>query len=334
MGRWTRRALALALGCAAAAALVEASFRAFGPRAPDPLTEAALAPFDVPFERERNSFGFHDCEWTIEKPADTWRLLVLGDSFCEGRRVPRDELFLELLERALQDRARRAPGAPRSVEVLNVSGSGWDTPMELDQLELALERGVAPDAVLLVFFVNDATSLDANPELVFDVLDGLHRRDAWASGLSAAWDWFDWQRRRARAERTLLADYERSFFGSAAETEHWSASREGFARLAALARERGFRAGVVLFPMLIDVDEQLAGAHVLARIYGEVERAAAELGLPVTSLLPAFAGREARDLWISPIDAHPNPLANALVAPLLESFVLEAGLVELAGAGG
>lgn len=101
-------------------------------------------------EVEINSLGLRDKEYPYQKPADTLRVLVLGDSFPEALQVPLDESFSEVLESAL---AGAAPGA-RKIEVLNAGVSGYGTD---NALLFFLNEGYkySPDIVLLTFYIGN-----------------------------------------------------------------------------------------------------------------------------------------------------------------------------------
>ncbi|HEU4378126.1 MAG TPA: hypothetical protein VFR73_06095, partial [Hyphomicrobiaceae bacterium] len=44
-------------------------------------------------------------------------------------------------------------------------------------------------------------------------------------------------------------------------------------------------------------------------------------GIPFLDVLPALANTPAEDLWVTPHDPHPNPLAQELAIRLIEPFV-------------
>lgn len=305
-----RRMLALSLGLALAAALVEGGARLVWLRRP-PETPSKSIDWSA---RERNSAGFHDVEWTREKPPGTWRLVVLGDSITMGQWVPLDELFVKRLEREL-----RARGRP--VETLNVALGGADTRDELDLLRrFGLQH--APDAVLLVFFLNDATHLDSNPLMVRKIHAELARPPLGLARISKAWELLDRARRERAVTRATVADYLQSFRGNVEQRAAWESCRQALAELAQLCRERGLPVGVAIFPILMELDD----GHPFSELYAEVEAHCRALGLPVLQLLPVFRGREASSLWVAPDDAHPNASANALVVPALAEFVRSHGL--------
>jgi hypothetical protein len=90
-----------------------------------------------------SSHGLRDVEHDYEKPAGTFRILVLGDSYMEAVQVELEQIFARQLERELGARGRR-------VEVINASASDWGTDNELVYLR---EEGwrYSPDLVLLAF---------------------------------------------------------------------------------------------------------------------------------------------------------------------------------------
>lgn len=146
-----------------------------------------------------NSAGFRDKERTLEKPAGTYRIAVLGDSMTEALQVDADAAFGSVLEREL---ARCSRFTGKRVEVLNFGVSGYGTAQALLNYRL-FASGYSPDLVLLAFFPgNDVrnNSRELEPEKVrpFFVLKGgeLVEDDSFSRS--------DEFRRRTNALRTVL----------------------------------------------------------------------------------------------------------------------------------
>lgn len=91
-----------------------------------------------------NSFGFRDGKRTLEKPANTFRILMLGDSFTEGWGVAQDKTFSALLENKLN-----SMNSGR-FEVINMGVASYSPLLEYVQLKnIGLE--FKPDLVILNF---------------------------------------------------------------------------------------------------------------------------------------------------------------------------------------
>jgi len=101
---------------------------------------------------EINPKGLRDYEYGYEKDAGTFRILVLGDSFCEAIGLPLEEAFHKRLEKKLNDKVK----GPK-VEVINTGVSGFGTDNEL---LFCIHEGYKydPDLVLLVFNVGNDIS--------------------------------------------------------------------------------------------------------------------------------------------------------------------------------
>lgn len=91
-----------------------------------------------------NSHGLRDVEHEFEKPEDTYRILILGDSFMEAYQVPLEESFPRQLSRRLG----------KKVEVINLGVGGYGT---VQQYLAFREKGLRydPDLVLLGLYTND-----------------------------------------------------------------------------------------------------------------------------------------------------------------------------------
>jgi hypothetical protein len=120
---------------------------------PDRYRGVALRPNAEGWWREEgnayvriNSAGLRDREHAKQKPANTFRIAVLGDSFAEARQVPIEDTFWAILEKKVQG----CPGvAGKQVEVINFGVAGYGTAQEL----ITLRREAwdySPDLILLL----------------------------------------------------------------------------------------------------------------------------------------------------------------------------------------
>ena len=161
--KWLFRMVAMLLSCALLLLGAEVTLRILGWGKPyyrfDPQIGYTIAPnrtFKLPVGEEggsrmlrSNSLGLRDVEHAYEKPSGTWRVLVLGDSFCEAQQVDLEQTFF----RVLQQRLDREIG-DRRYEIINGGVSGFGTDREL-LFYRHQGRRYAPDQVLLLFVFND-----------------------------------------------------------------------------------------------------------------------------------------------------------------------------------
>jgi len=121
-----------------------------------------------------NSHGFHDQERTYEKPANTVRIAVLGNSWTEALQVPQEKSFCSVLERKL---AGRACFAGKRVEVLNFGVAGYSTAQELLTLRQEVWK-YHPDVVVVALYaardvannvreLNNAVDPERSPYFVY-----------------------------------------------------------------------------------------------------------------------------------------------------------------------
>lgn len=98
-----------------------------------------------------NSAGMRDREHAIAKPAGTYRVLLLGDSFMEAFQVPFQASMPSLLEKSL------AQALGKTVEVINAGVSGWGTDDELRYLT-AYGLQYQPDLVVIAMTLHNDIS--------------------------------------------------------------------------------------------------------------------------------------------------------------------------------
>ena len=100
---------------------------------------------------EMNSHGFRDRERTLEKPPDTFRVAVIGDSFAEALQVDLDKTFWMVMERLF---AESRPFNGQRVEVLNFGVAGYGTAQELEMLRHYV-WDYQPDLIMLQFLAGN-----------------------------------------------------------------------------------------------------------------------------------------------------------------------------------
>ncbi len=114
-----------------------------------PLKEGWHVKREYRVHEKINSRGLRGSECPYQKPEGEFRILVLGDSFCEGYSVAQSDLFIQPLQDALN---RREDGI--RYRVINGGTGGYSTDQEL--LFFRSEgRKYQPDLVLLMFYEND-----------------------------------------------------------------------------------------------------------------------------------------------------------------------------------
>ncbi|HYY43173.1 MAG TPA: SGNH/GDSL hydrolase family protein, partial [Pyrinomonadaceae bacterium] len=118
-----------------------------------------------------NCQGLRDREHAFQKPPNTLRIAVVGDSYAEALQVPVADAFWAVLEDKLQ--ACAALGG-RKVEVINFGVSGYGTAQELITLEQQV-WAYQPDVVLLAVTTNNditdnARALKKTDEIPYFVL--------------------------------------------------------------------------------------------------------------------------------------------------------------------
>lgn len=136
-----------------------------------------------------NSDGLRDREHSVEHPAHTLRIAVLGDSYAEAMQVNREEAFWAVMEKELNTCANLRG---RKVEVINFGISSFGTTQELLTLQHRVWK-YSPDVVLLAFTTgNDIADnsrtlkqIEHHPYHVYQdnelILDDRQTKENWSS---------------------------------------------------------------------------------------------------------------------------------------------------------
>ena len=267
-----------------------------------------------PARKNINTRGLRDREFPLLKPANTFRILALGDSYTYGAGVSIEETYVKQLEatlnETLNDRGFR-------YEVLNAGVPGYNTYQELIHLrEVGLQYN--PDMILLGFTLSDA-------ELGFFGLKSVEGRSwllqfkEWVKDHFALYSFVRLRLKRL-VDRLKAAKLGIIIGGTAVSplrlavdgktSPGWELCRQSLEGFATLARERGIPLLLVIYPFLVNLDDTypFRDSHTL------IAKTATDYGMNVVDLLSEFMGHEPSTLWVSPRDSHPNASANAIAA--------------------
>jgi len=112
-----------------------------------------------------NSHGFRSSEITKEKPENTKRILMVGDSVTFGEGVDNNEIFSYYLERQMNE-YYSGSGKNVRIEVLNTAAPGNSPFQEYYDVKRGLEFD--PDLIVLQITLNDI--IDAQGKWIFSVM--------------------------------------------------------------------------------------------------------------------------------------------------------------------
>ena len=251
-----------------------------------------------------NHYGFRGPEFSEIKPAGVYRVAVLGDSFAYGNGVAEQDRFSDRLETALE---------PRHIQVLNFGFPGNNWPENVTTLERRVLR-LKPDFVLLQWGTNDIefetaaaprptiTPLAVNRELH----EWLYAHSALYSMVNGEWTQF----RLRRHMGDSYEEYMRRLYGDP-NSEGSRKADEWAQRFFDDCRREHVAMAVVMFPHFGDTlaDYPLEFLHVRMREACDRARVA------YIDLLDRYRQvHHPRTLWASPLDQHPNALANRIAA--------------------
>jgi len=253
-----------------------------------------------------NSLGFRGAETTLEKPENTVRIVVIGDSFTFGSGVRNEHTFPAAMQAYFS-----GDGMGQGVEVLNLGAGRYNT---VNEVSLLFHQGIRfdPDFVVICFFLNDTnaggTAKAFSTWVPEDQLPFWRRYSRLADVMATRFE-------RQRASEALVDNYIDSFRENA---PGWVQSKKALASAGKLSEEQGFKLVLAIYPVLwsLSDDYPFAGIHEIVSDY------AAKLGMPVYDLQTDFTGYEGPELWAHPNNQHPNAAAHHIAGIALSEYLI------------
>jgi len=244
-----------------------------------------------------NRWGFRDREYDLEKPAGTYRIVVLGGSHAMGSGVEGEETFENLVEDRLNLEHALAPYD--RVEILNFSMAGFSILQGMRLLDVkALD--FEPDMVLCVIHVNEEVM----------VRRGL--RATIGQGRDLGYVWLEDIVERSGAQRGMsVVKLEQQL-----EPALHRVTEGAMRTIAETARRNGIVPVALYVPLTNeDIERSTKRRHGLLRM-------AKHAGMITLSVHEAYLGHPWNELMVARWDSHPSPLAHRLVSDHVVSAIL------------
>jgi lysophospholipase L1-like esterase len=252
-----------------------------------------------------NSAGLRDREFSLEKPAGVYRVMILGDSTTLGWGVRQEDTAAKFLERKLN---ADFPVGYSSVEVMNTGVGNYDTVQEVTYYE-TMGWKFHPDLVVLVFFINDPEPvpvekkgflIDRSYLIAFATnrIDGVMRH----AGVRPYW----------KTYYTSLYDDDRPGF---------QACKKALVSLANSTRSHDAKLLVAILPELHQIN---GDSYPFKVAHQKIKDVMAAENVPVLELIDGLKDHGPEEtLWVTVLDDHPNAKANNLISDQLEQWILE-----------
>lgn len=259
-----------------------------------------------------NSKGFVDAERTYEKPTDTFRVIVLGDSITASHRLKSYKAgFTFMLETSLRSRGYK-------VEFINLGVVGYNTQQEVE-LYKSVGRQYNGDLILLAYCLNDSEHHDGH------ILASLKRLQAKSFGENTVAE-HEYSPFVLKSKLLLLISYRlRLLFApqkvaSNLETEQSTSKNtveDSLRELKQIANSEGRRMGLVVFPYFRKLEQ-----YAFQQEHESIEKLSVELEIPYLDLYSAFMQCSNGDASLVSFGRfHPNIQGHACAAKAIEQWL-------------
>lgn len=250
-----------------------------------------------------NSQGLRDKEYLVNKPPNTYRIMVLGDSITLGWGVEQKDCYAKQLEELLSKNF--SPKTSFKYEVINTGVGNYNTVQELTYFK---EDGYRfnPDMVILAFFINDAEPVPKKSKNFF--LNHSHFAVYFWSKINIIRSLF-------YPQKNYYIDYYRDLYNDS--NLGWIRCKDALIELNNYCVKDKKKFLIVFIPELHD----LAEPYKFKDIYNKVADFLKSQEIGYLDLYPSFKNKDGRRLWVSYEDAHPNKTGHKIIADSIYKYL-------------
>ena len=233
-------------------------------------------------------------------------VVLVGDSFGYGLGVRAVDRFSNVLE----TRLNRAHPAER-YGIFNTCKVGKNIEQIAESMERYVESFARVDRVVYAFVLNDPIRVPEPSRFLADELAQTSNAESarfLAGRDSYTLRWFAARLQRQQTARETIEWFRQLYTNN----PHWPQTRQLLRQMKEYCAARGIAFSLVVWPLFYQLE-----AYPLTEAHEIIEAVAQQEGIHYVDLLPLFAGKDARDYWVHPMDFHPNGRAHAEAAAFL-----------------
>lgn len=289
--------------------------------------------------------------YPLEKPENTFRIVVLGDSFTFGQGVKRDETFPKRLEHLLNKAS-----AGTKFEVINLGFCGLNTGGEFEMLA---ERGInpdtwqpdgryrglaySPDLIILEYTLNDSSTSGRSLEQIKQFDDKWRKGEVIIRLNSGPYslpvpdlvdrlltkysrfylfflDRYNQILGRFGLRETGAGHIEATLNRYKDDFEGWQYSKQALREISYTCKREGIPAILAIYPEMVSLRQ-----YPFRMPHEKIKNTAEGFGFHTVDLFSAFEGKDEKSLMVSPYDGHPNAKAHETAAFAILGYLKKRG---------
>ncbi|MDC0357326.1 SGNH/GDSL hydrolase family protein [Oligoflexia bacterium] len=302
-------------GMVIALVAVEAVVRIMTAMAP---SETAWSDRPRAYYKPELSQTLQDQPYSVVKPANTFRIAVIGDSFTFAPHMQFDDAFPKKLERMLN-----LNNIVDKVEVVNYGVPGYSTKHEVKVMRQAIAEQA--DLVILQLTLNDPEAKPYRPS----GLKGINRFGKFLPTKSQRKLFSYWKTAELIAQRLhnsrTHARYIKYYFKFNSKPRRWDRFKAYLKTIAKLSNESSVPLVATIFPLFgLPLDDR----YPFHPLHGSIADIFQELNIPYLDLFDAFKHIPLPRIQIIPgVDFHPNEIGHRIAAEHIYDWLTDAQLI-------
>lgn len=284
---------------------IEIGFRLFSNSKPNQWSDRPKSYYIA-----ENSKTFQDYSYETQKPANVFRIAVIGDSFTFAPYMQFDDAFPKKMERMLNLNHQ-----DKKVEVINYGVPAYSTSHEVPVVEKAIQEGA--DFILMQITFNDPEIKPYTPQQLYReknrfgelVLEGK---------IYHYWTSLAFVLKRLHNNETHK-NYVQKFFNLFEKPKTWANFSNSWKKIAEASKRSNTPIAAVVFPLFgIPLD----GAYPFHPIHVKVRDLLKELGIRGLDLFTVYQGIPLERLQvIVGQDFHPNEIGHRMAAEAIVEWL-------------